>query len=254
MYKVLNELVIMNFSNVYTEQTFYKHERVHWINCTDIQGADCFCDSEASQKICRRMEPLSPQGIHFIDSGNYHYISKFFTDKILEDFILVVFDHHPDMQPSLFDELLTCGSWVKAVIDTNRHLKKVVLVGISDELLKHIEPQYLSRIIEFKESQLEDLEAWQKFHTLHFNLPIYISIDKDVLSTDEEQTNWDQGKATLKELKRLLLILMKNDRLIGVDICGGCNYSINGLLDANLRKDDAVNQQLAQLCENQVKW
>ena len=248
-----SKLTIINFSDVYKEETFYKHEDVCWIDCSDIKGSDCFCDDDASREIRRRIENASPQGIHFIDSGNYHYLSKFFTDKINEDFILVVFDHHPDMQPSLFEELLTCGSWVKASIDTNKHLKKVVLTGTSDALLKQIEPQYLTRIVEFRESQLEDHEAWQKFYDMHFNLPIYISIDKDVLSTEEERTNWDQGKTTLNELKRLLNILLHHDHVIGVDICGECANSIRGMLDPNLRKDDAVNLQLAKLFENNMK-
>lgn len=251
--KNTNKIVIMNFSNVYTEETFYKNEHIEWIDCTDIKGSDCFCDKEASATICRKIQHLQPQGIHFIDSGNYHYISKFFTDKIQEDFILVVFDHHPDMQPSLFNELLTCGSWVKAALDTNLYLKKVLLIGTSDDLLKKIEPKYLNRIIEFRESQLEDHQAWQDFYSIHLNLPIYISIDKDVLDTREDKTNWDQGKTTLPELKRLLLILLKHDRLLGVDICGECKYSIAGMLDPDLRKDNAINQQLAYLFENPYK-
>jgi arginase family enzyme len=244
----------MNFSNVYAEETFYKEKRVLWVNCTDITGVDCFCDNEASVLLAQRMADLSPQGIHFIDSGNYHYVSKFFIDKIPEDFILVLFDHHPDMQPSLFEDILTCGSWVKVAMDTNPHLKKVVLVGTSDELLEHIESKYLNRIVEFRESRLEDWEAWRKFYAMQFDLPIYISIDKDVLSPEEICTNWDQGKATLEDLKRLLLILLKYNRLIGVDICGECSYSIQGILDANLQKDDRVNRQLMELFEKRVKW
>lgn len=243
------ELIIFNFSDIYREETFYKHEKVNWIDCSDIEGTNCYCDSEAAQKIKLRMNSLSANGIHFIDSGNYHYVSKFFIDKIEEDFILVVFDHHPDMQPSLFDELLTCGSWVKAAIDTNQHLKKVVLVGTSDQLLDKIDQTYLKHIIEFKESQLKDYQMWKRFYELHFDLPIYISIDKDVLSPIEEHTNWDQGKATLYELKRLLLILLKHDSVIGIDICGACNYSIKGLLDTNIRQDDEINLQLARLFE-----
>lgn len=248
----MNELVIMNFSNVYLEETFYRQKRVVWVNVTDITGVDCFCDNEAAKRLTQRMADLSPRGIHFIDSGNYHYVSKFFLDKLTEDFILVLFDHHPDMQPSLFEDILTCGSWVKRALDTNPHLKKVVMVGTSDELLEHIEPMYLDRILEFRESQLDDREAWRKFYAMQFDLPIYISIDKDVLSPKEIRTTWDQGKATLGDLKRLLSILLENNRLIGVDICGECHYSIQGLLDANLRKDDAVNWQLLQFFENQL--
>ena len=242
-----NDIVIMNFSDIYTEETFYKNEKIKWINCTDISGTNCFCDKKASDEICRRIENLPPQGIHFIDSGNYHYVSKFFTDKIKEDFILVVFDHHPDMQPSLFEELLTCGSWVKASIDTNKHLKKVILIGTSDELLNKIDKKYTDKLIEFKESQLEDHEAWQRFYTMHFDLPIYISIDKDVLAPEEDKTNWDQGKATMQELKHLLSILLKHSRIIGIDICGECKYSILGMNDDNVRKDNEINRQLANL-------
>ena len=207
-----HDIIILNFSNVYTEETFYKNEKIKWINCNDISGANCFCDNEASAEICRRIKALPPQGIHFIDSGNYHYVSKFFTDKINEDFILVVFDHHPDMQPSLFDELLTCGSWVKASIDTNKHLKKVILIGTSDELLNKIDKRY-----------------------------------KDVLSPDEDVTNWDQGKATMPELKRLLSILLKHGKIIGIDICGECKYSILGLQDSSISKDNEINRQLAEI-------
>lgn len=242
-----HDIIILNFSNVYTEETFYKNEKIKWINCNDISGANCFCDNEASAEICRRIKDVPPQGIHFIDSGNYHYVSKFFTDKINEDFILVVLDHHPDMQPSLFDELLTCGSWVKASIDTNKHLKKVILIGTSDELLNKIDKRYTDKLIEFKESQLEDRTAWQQFYDMHFDLPIYISIDKDVLSPDEDVTNWDQGKATMPELKRLLSILLKHGKIIGIDICGECKYSILGLQDSSISKDNEINRQLAEI-------
>ncbi len=242
-----HNIVILNFSDIYTEESFYKNEKIRWINCTDISGANCFCDNEASKEICNRIKDLPPQGIHFIDSGNYHYISKFFTDKIQEDFILVVFDHHPDMQPSLFDELLTCGSWVKSSIDTNKHLKKVILIGTSDELLKKIDDRYTEKLIEFKESQLEDHDAWQRFYNMHFDLPIYISIDKDVLNPEEDITNWDQGKATMQELKRLLSVLLRHGRIIGIDICGECKYSILGMHDENIRKDNDINRQLAEL-------
>ena len=34
------------------------------------------------------------EGIHFIDSGNYHYLTKLWTDKLRVPFSLIVFDHH----------------------------------------------------------------------------------------------------------------------------------------------------------------
>lgn len=245
-----NKIVVMNFSNIYKEENFYKNVRVEWIDCSDINGADCFCDGDAAKEIIRRMKDTSPHGLHFIDSGNYHYISRFFTDKIQEPFTLVVFDHHPDMQPPLFERMLTCGDWVKSVIDTNRNVDKVVLVGTSDKLIESIPKEYADRIVCFPESQLHDRQAWETFYDLHFRLPIYISIDKDVLSPADDKTNWDQGATTLTQLKRLVGTLLRHNRLIGVDICGECDYSIRGLLDRNVQENDHVNAELLRLIEH----
>ena len=154
--------------------------------------------------------------------------------------------------PSLFEGLLTCGSWIKDVIDTNKYLEKVVLIGTSDKLLKQVDKTYLPKLVEFKESQLCNKTAWDDFAKLHFNYPIYISIDKDVLDPDVEVTNWDQGATTIQQLKKLLSLLLTHDKLIGIDICGECNYSIKGLLDDNLRKDDTVNRLLLKLCEKEI--
>lgn len=241
------KIVVMNFSNVYEEECFYKKAGAEWIDCSDISGANCFCDDEAAQEICRRLQGVSAQGLHFIDSGNYHYVSRFFTDKIKEKFVLVVFDHHPDMQPPLFEQILTCGDWVKSVIDTNKNLEKVVLVGTSDKLIANIPEEYASRLVCFPESQLHDRQAWLTFYDIHIKQPIYVSVDKDVLSPTDDPTNWDQGVTTLPELKRLLVTLLRHNRLIGVDVCGECDYSIRGLLDPKVQMNDKVNAELLRL-------
>lgn len=68
------KIVVINFSNIYKEETFYQNVGAEWIDCSDISGADCFCDSEAAHEIRRRLRGVSPHGLHFIDSGNYHYV------------------------------------------------------------------------------------------------------------------------------------------------------------------------------------
>ena len=241
------KIVVMNFSNVYKEESFYKDADAEWIDCSGIGGTDCFCDDEAAAEIRRKLKDVSPHGLHFIDSGNYHYISRFFTDKIREKFTLVVFDHHPDMQPPLFEQILTCGDWVKSVLDTNRFIDKVVLVGTSDRLLANIPAEYSRRLVCFPESKLGDRQAWQIFYSLHMEHPIYISVDKDVLSPSVDPTNWDQGMTTLPQLKKLLLSLLHHNSIIGIDVCGECNYSIRGILDRNVQENDHVNAELLRL-------
>lgn len=48
--------------------------------------------------------------------------------------------------------------------------------------------------------------------------PVYVSIDKDVFSTEVVQTNWDQGRLTEAHLEQALSAL--HGRIIGSDITG----------------------------------
>jgi len=49
---------------------------------------------------------------------------------------------------------------------------------------------------------------------------VYLSIDKDVLSTDYALTDWHQGKLRLSDLTYLIQRLVAGCNLIGADICG----------------------------------
>ena len=95
-----------------------------YIDCADIPGTDCYCDDEAAEVIRKRIADAGvtdARGIHFFDNGNYHYMSKIWTDMVQENFSLVVFDHHPDMQEPRFGNILSCGGWVKKVIEKTPH-------------------------------------------------------------------------------------------------------------------------------------
>lgn len=216
------EIVVMNFSHVYEEERFIRNRRFRWIDCTDIGGTAGYCDEDARREIARRISDLSPEGIHFIDSGNYHYVSKLWTDMIQRRFSLVVFDHHPDMQPPLFKDMLSCGSWVKDMLDTNPRLDKVVIAGVSEELMAQTISGYEDRIRFFSGSELSLEEGWKEFSSLHIADPVYISVDKDVLDPASATTDWDQGSMPLSELESLLCTIFHNERVIGVDVCGEC--------------------------------
>ena len=54
-------------------------------------------------------------------------------------------------------------------------------------------------------------------------LPIYISIDKDVLERSDARTNWNQGDMPVILLEKLLLEVFERQRVIGADICGECS-------------------------------
>ncbi len=243
--------IIMNFTDVYREESFYQHEKFKWIDCKDIKGTNCICDNEAEKEIRQCIALYPPEGLHFIDSGNYHYISKFWTDKIKMEFVLVVFDHHPDMQPSIVEGVITCGNWVKTAIDSNPHLKRVIMIGVKDRLLKTIEEKYKKLLTIFSESALQQIQDENNFTNIDIKEPVYISVDKDILSEKDELLNWDQGTTHISGLKKALAFILRQSELIGIDICGECSYTIAGLIDPNLRKDNEINAQLLHFFERE---
>ena len=108
---------VFNFTHVYEAYSFMQSKAFKWVDCTELEGTDCYCDTEAEKQLKEMMNDLPLHGIHWLDSGDYHYLSKLWTDKIEEPFTLVVLDHHPDMQRPMFGELLSCGSWVRVALE-----------------------------------------------------------------------------------------------------------------------------------------
>ena len=98
-------VVLMNFTHVYEQESFYKKEPHCWIDLTDLEGVNGYCDENAVKDIRERIARLSPYGLHFIDSGNYHYMSRIGIGRVKEPFNLLVFDNHTDMQLPAFGGL-----------------------------------------------------------------------------------------------------------------------------------------------------
>lgn len=220
-------VVVMNFTGVYDYESFLRNPKIKWLDCRHLNGTECYCDEEGTSALKRLINGYSPQGIHFIDSGDYHYVTKFWTDKLDVPFALMVFDHHPDMQPPLFEHILSCGSWVKDVLDTNVNCRKVIVVGASDRLVQEVPEEYGSRVRFYSESSFNQEAGWKAFAAEHVSEPVYISIDKDVLNPSSAVTNWDQGSLSLPELEQLLAVVLRQEQVIGVDICGECSTTLD---------------------------
>ncbi|MCR4715864.1 MAG: arginase family protein [Lachnospiraceae bacterium] len=225
-------VTIFNLSGIYECQDIYNCPGFPVIDCKNIEGTNGYCDEEAKAKLKKRINTCPLNGINFIDAGNFHYMSKFTTDRIEEDFTLVVFDHHSDMKESSFFGMLSCGSWILEVAKTNPHLKRIVLLGISKEQ-KELIPETDIELISFLD---EDIKRKKKID-IKKDYPIYISIDKDVLDKSVLHTSWDQGIITEAELIACLDSILENAKLIGVDI--------NGELEPHpgITDDDITNQE-----------
>lgn len=241
------ELIVMNFSHVYEEERFFRHEKVHWLDCTGILGTDCYCAEEAREEICSCITDVSVEGIHFIDSGNYHYVTEFWLEKIKTPFCLFVFDHHSDMEHPLFGDILSCGSWILDVLKHNKMIQKVVLLGISKEQEAMIDATYQEKLICIDEQEIKTQSFWERLKSVHEEYPVYISIDKDVLSTNEVQTNWNQGSMQSWELKKILHILLSQCQVIGVDVCGECTPALDKFCD--IENNSLFNEKLMEFLQ-----
>jgi hypothetical protein len=159
-----------------------------------LEGTNWYCSADSAERIRREIAALPVGAFHCIGTGDYHYQTLFWLERIAEPFCLVLFDNHPDDQPGAFgDALISCGGWVALA-------RKLPLLR--------------------NDVWIRSAEVFPALGALP-DLPVYLSIDLDVLSPEYARTDWDQGSMTLPELESALAGLAARKRLLGVDLCGG---------------------------------
>lgn len=278
--KVKNENMILDFTHVYRDEDIKDIDRFRYIDCSDIQETDMYCSKNAYEKIWGRIEPYGIQGIHYIDSGNYHYISKIITDHIDEPFGLVMYDHHTDMQMPMVPEMMSCGDWAGQALSQNKNLRQLVIVGPPESDIEQTLESYSGsqsgRLLTFSAEDLHGDLLENKLKLIRTDLPLYISIDKDVLGPEYTETNWSQGDMSIDGLERLLGVFLggqgeeknsdacRNDernagdirhsRILGIDICGEIQTDIPvpEYLEAE-EKNEKVNIELFRFISKHVK-
>lgn len=285
------DITVQDFSGVYDCQPFMQGLRkcaqgsasqgakIRWMDCTGIPGTDCYCDDEAVEAIRKGIADAGitdARGIHFFDNGNFHYMSKIWTDMVQEPFSLVVFDHHPDMQEPRFGNILSCGGWVKKVLDENKFIDNVVIIGVADHLVDEIREELsqagnvsiLDKVTFIRESELYQIPgqarndaiastvqtSWRPWSRHLESASLYISIDKDALSHAHAATNWDQGSLTLDSLKCFIAEIARGHKILGVDICGERARDFTGDEQHSVQAADALNdrtnRELIKFLEN----
>lgn len=228
--------VIMNFSGIYDS---YPEDVLSFL---DVRGTDGYLDEEAKEIIRERIHDLPYKGIHYLDSGNYHYLSEFWLEKIDVPFQLAMFDHHTDMQPSALLPLTSCGNWLLESLERNPNLKKTYLIGPPVHSFEELPEEDRERVTWFSEEEANEGDISAMLSNLDPDLPLYISVDKDVLSEEVLATNWDQGTMTLERLAEWIRYLAEHVEIIGLDLCGeeaGCDsQQVNELLETFVWKEE----------------
>lgn len=261
-----HKIVVMDMSGMLVEEGFCPADACV-LDFRGLAGTECLCDDEALRELRRALAPLPAEGIHFIDGGDWHYLSLLWMEKITEPFGLYLFDNHPDNQPASFGEdILSCGSWVLAACRTLPLLWDVVwinaapghLSGPSPLLRKGDGPclagaasnngerspsgAFPQPAVRWARTRFKRSEG--NGSTLE-RIPAYISIDLDVLSREEAVTNWDQGTMRLTELMDSISKIAADQKIIGVDICGGILPS-QGACTCDLATNKRTRQKLLE--------
>lgn len=191
--------------------------------------------------------PSDFKTLFFLGSGDFHHLSlpliQLHADK--KSFQLIILDNHPDNMRYLFG--VHCGSWVSfaAKLPFISHIHVVGMTS-SDISFSHlwenrIKPLYSGKLtywckgIDTKWIDKIGLKkAYRSFTTVDELIeqflaeqstqsdPIYLSIDKDVLSTEVIQTNWDQGDLSKQSFFTLLRSL--KDRVFCADVTGEISF------------------------------
>lgn len=235
-----SKILLMNLSGTYEEQDFWREERVTWIRLEDLSGTNCYCDELAVWAIREKIREFALSGIHFIDSGNYHYMTRIWMDKAKSPFSLLVFDNHTDMQPPAFGGLLSCGGWIADALESVKLLDHVFLVGPDQPAFDQVQQTYKERVTFLSREDLQAarqtdsssgvaasfLEMLSEYEKKAGKLsPVYLSVDKDVLNEQEVKTTWSQGDMSLTELKSCLeelqsFLKARKLPLQAADVCG----------------------------------
>jgi arginase family enzyme len=219
-------LSLLAFDQTYQDQTFYRDCEVEWTDLSYLPA--CRYCSQATWKILKkRLNGRRVQNKTFIGSNHYHHVTALLLETIKVPFTLVLFDHHADFLPSLDPSLISCGSWVRTVIEKNLFLTRLVLVGVRDDPLLYTIAERFNKPTDILGPQIlkeERTLVQQRLHYLLRNQAVYISIDKDVLALKYAQTEWDPGKMTLDDLALFIQTIRQSAHVIGWDVCGDPRY------------------------------
>ena len=243
------------------------------VDCRDVEESRLYCSAEACQKLRSRLSTVPLHALHWIDSGDFHYLSVFFLERIEEPFELLLFDHHPDDQPLAFEseDMLSCGSWVGYCRRSLPLMKSQCSLGPGSAGTAPgsagTAPGFAGTAPVFagtapcfagpgpgtkgpgSGSAVTDLgfagTAPGTKGPAPGSLPLYLSLDLDILSPSVFATDWDQGTMGESALLDALTSLTRGRRVLGIDVCGGLSRS-QGATDSQLAMNASLRMRLRE--------
>ena len=133
------ESLLVCMSSLFSDEG-WSPEKAVVCDYQNLEGTVCYCDPESERILEESFKSLPVNALHWIDGGDFHYLSDIWMRRIAEPFSLMLIDNHPDDQePAFGGGILSCGSWVAHAKKTNP-----MLTEGSDLVYLSIDLDYLS--------------------------------------------------------------------------------------------------------------
>ncbi len=186
--------------------------------------------------------------VTFYGSGDFHHVTLALLGRIREPFNLLVLDKHPDWMRGI--PFLHCGTWLWHALRLP-NLRRAFLCGGEadfDNAYRWLAPWSeiaAGRVVIFPARRRFAVGRWSRIavHPLladgirpaeavrsalqpHIDElrrhPLYVSVDKDVLTAQDAAVNWDPGLLTLDQALDILetFLAAAEGRLVGGDVLG----------------------------------
>ncbi len=197
----------------------------------------------------RCLDPEPRPAVTFYGSGDFHHVSLALVRRLTTPFNVLVLDKHPDWMRGI--PFLHCGTWLRHALRL-RLLRRVYHVG--GDLDFDNAWRWLAPWDELRRGKVTVFPAVRRFRrgpwrrTPNAPLredgrpvtaervgrllrpfapglarrPLYVSLDKDVMTAADAVVNWDSGHLRLAEVVAVLTAFVAAARgnVVGVDVLG----------------------------------
>src|SRR5699024_5247449 len=148
---------------------------------------------------------------------------------------------------------LSCGSWAGEVLESHTFLSSMCVAGPPEKAFEEYHGPGREKLtcISREELSIKGENLFLEFLETNRDVPLYISIDKDVLREEDARTNWDQGVLSLEQLLKWLELAFKKRKILGVDICGeNPPDTARPLSGEELKINSRTNRELLSFLKN----
>ncbi len=222
--------IVLNTDNSVACQELNRNFSVGTIDLADLRtGLQFYADTKARSAFAARVAVNSSSpAVHLLGSGDFHHLTLMLLEQMANPFLLVVFDNHTDC--SYLGPKYHCGNWLyhAALLPGCRmvlHGGATANEGLVSRCTGVRSLIRNGKLRQIAGRELVDGDSVQKFvHLLAAHnperIPVYVSVDKDVLRQEESPGDWDNGVMSLLQLRGVLDHVKRIYPLAGVDITG----------------------------------